>query len=76
MNYHGRRANEYYKEKQSIVRPTRFEEEASAFLNHISYSFNKKHLLSLIDQSLDRKDKNSFIQLTTEYNNLVQLQQK
>ncbi|WP_110111716.1 IDEAL domain-containing protein [Bacillus sp. CGMCC 1.16541] len=76
MNYHGKRANEFYKEKQSITRPTRFEEEAGALLNHVSDVFNKKHLLSLIDQSLDLKDKDTFLQLTNEYNNLVRLEQK
>ncbi|MFC3884314.1 IDEAL domain-containing protein [Bacillus songklensis] len=49
-----------------------YEKEAASLLDTLTYSFNKKHLQSLIDKSLDKGDKQAFIQYSILYNELLE----
>jgi uncharacterized protein YpiB (UPF0302 family) len=44
------------------------------FLNHVHREQRKNSLLSLIDEALDRKDKQTFMQYTSELKNLEEEQ--
>ncbi|WP_078409290.1 IDEAL domain-containing protein [Priestia abyssalis] len=48
-----------------------YEKETAALLDFLTYSFNKKHIQTLLDRALDQKDKEAFIHYSNLYNQLL-----
>jgi uncharacterized protein YpiB (UPF0302 family) len=49
-----------------------YEKETAALLDSLTYSFNKKHIQTLLDRALDQKDEEAFIRYSNLYNQLLE----
>ncbi|KOO50552.1 IDEAL domain-containing protein [Priestia koreensis] len=70
MSYYRKNANDFSRKDLYTQREIQYQKTANDLLDHLSYVFNKERLTFLIDDALDKGDKETFIQLTNEYKKL------